>query len=164
MKRLSVAAYGVLAVGLLVVGSAWVAGAGDPHLGIWKQNFEKSKIDPPPTGPRPQSVTRTYEVFEGNGLKLTIETVSPDGQHSTQTTSTHFDQKDYPWTGSAAVDAISEKPIDASTFDFTLKKAGKTVTTGRNTVSKDGKTMTVTTKGTNAQGQPTSAVAIFEKQ
>jgi hypothetical protein len=31
-------------------------------------------------------------------------------------------------------------------------------------VSKDGKTMTVTTKGTNAQGQATSSVVVFEKQ
>jgi hypothetical protein len=31
-------------------------------------------------------------------------------------------------------------------------------------VSGDGKTMTVTTKGTNAQGQRTSSVVVFEKK
>jgi hypothetical protein len=45
-----------------------------------------------------------------------------------------------------------------------LKKAGKPVATGVNAVSKDGKTLTWTSKGINAQGQPTSGVQVFEKQ
>jgi hypothetical protein len=36
--------------------------------------------------------------------------------------------------------------------------------TGVNAVSKDGKTVTWTSKGINAQGQPTSGVQVFEKQ
>jgi hypothetical protein len=34
----------------------------------------------------------------------------------------------------------------------------------RRVVSKDGKTMTVTTKGTNAQGQAVNNVAVFAKE
>ena len=37
------------------------------------------------------------------------------------------------------------------------------MTTYHRVVSKDGKTMTVTSKGTNAQGQATSNVIVFEK-
>lgn len=51
-----------------------------------------------------------------------------------------------------------------SSFGFTIKKAGKVTSTGTNVVSKDGKTFTQTLKGTNASGQPTSSVAVFEKQ
>ncbi len=35
---------------------------------------------------------------------------------------------------------------------------------GTNTVSKDGKTLTYTSKGTNAQGQAVSGVQVFERQ
>jgi hypothetical protein len=135
----------------------------DAHIGTWKQNFEKSKVDPAPTAPRPQSITRTYEKF-GDGLKFTQVTVSADGTSTTGTYSAHYDGKDYPLTGNANADTISLKRIDASTFDSTLKKAGKIVTTGRNTVSADGKTMTYTSKGTNASGQPFTATAIFDRQ
>ena len=38
------------------------------------------------------------------------------------------------------------------------------VQTLRRVVSQDGKTMTVTTKGTNTQGQAMNNVAVFEKQ
>jgi hypothetical protein len=38
------------------------------------------------------------------------------------------------------------------------------IATLRRVVAQDGKTMTVTVKGTNAQGQPTNNVLVFEKQ
>lgn len=131
-------------------------------LGTWKQNFARSKFDPAPTTPPPQIVTWTYEKF-GDGLKFTQVTVSADGKSTTSTYSAHYG-KDYPLTGNANVDTISLKRINASAFESTLKKAGKIVTTGTNTVSADGKTMTFTSKGTNARGQPTSGTAIYEKQ
>ena len=40
----------------------------------------------------------------------------------------------------------------------------KTHLTYHRVVSKDGKTMTVTIKGTNAEGKATSNVVVFEKQ
>ena len=58
-------------------------------------------------------------------------------------------------------------PSSASTqtrSHTTGKKAGKVVRTGKAVVSKDGKVMTFTTKGTNAQGQPTNNVTVYEKQ
>jgi hypothetical protein len=45
-----------------------------------------------------------------------------------------------------------------------LKKSGKVVLTTRSVVSKDGKIRTVTGKGTNANGQATSNVTVYEKQ
>jgi hypothetical protein len=135
----------------------------DAHIGVWKQNFAKSKLVPPPTTPQPQSITRTYEKF-GDGLKATFVTVAADGKRTTVSYSAHFDGKDSPYTGSAAFDTIALKKIDNHSFSNVNKKAGKVVNTGTNVVSKDGKTMTFTSKGTNAQGQPTSGVAVFEKQ
>lgn len=44
------------------------------------------------------------------------------------------------------------------------KKGDKVVATSTWVVSEDGKTMTVTTKGTNAQGQAMSNVTVWDKQ
>ena len=152
----------VVAVLALIVGSHVLA-QDDAHIGVWKENFAKTKLVPAPTGPQPQSITRTYEKF-GDGLKATFVTISADGKRSTASYSAHFDGKDYPYTGAPNIDTIALKKIDNYSFSNVNKKAGKVINTGTNVVSKDGKTMTFTSKGTNAQGQPTSGVVVFEKQ
>ena len=151
-----------VAVVVLAVAIASPVFAQDAHVGTWKQNFDKSKVVPPPTGSRPQSVTRTYEMF-GDGLKATFVTVSADGKTTTTTYSAHFDGKDSAVTG-ANFDTIALKKIDNYAFENVNKRGGEVVSTGTNVVSKDGKTMTFTSKGINANGQPTSAVLVFEKQ
>jgi hypothetical protein len=56
------------------------------------------------------------------------------------------------------------KRIDANTNTATGKKAGKVVYTSTLAVSKDGKVMTITAKGTDGQGQPDSSTSVWEKQ
>jgi hypothetical protein len=152
----------VLALG---IGSSLFAQQDDAHMGTWKQNFEKSTSTPASTNPRPQSVTRTYEPFEGKGVKATFVTITADGKKLTSSYSAHFDGKDYPYTYSSAggnLTHIALKRVDRYTWEAINK--GKVTNIGTNTVSKDGKTLTYTYKGTNAQGQPTSGVMVFEKQ
>ena len=154
----------VLAVG---VGSLSFAQQDDAHMGTWKQNFEKSKSTPAPTNPRPQSVTRIYEPFEGKGVKATFITITADGKKITSSYSAHFDGKDYPYTYSGTegnLTHIALKRVDRYTWEAVNKGKGTVMNVGTNTVSKDGKTLTYTSKGTNAQGQPTTAVQVFEKQ
>ena len=155
----------VLALG---VGSSIFAQQDDAHMGTWTQNFEKTKTTPAPTGPRPQSVTRTYEPFEGKGVTATFVTVTADGKTLTSSYSAHFDGKDYPYTYSGAsggnLTHIALKRVDRYTWEAVNKGKGSVTNVGTNTVSKDGKTLTYTFKGTNAQGQPTSGVMVFEKQ
>src|SRR5205807_6070466 len=110
--------------------------------------------------------TRTYEVV-GNGIKLTAEGVGPNGERIAYTYTATSDGKDYPLTGTgqpSGADTIAVKRISASTRDATLKKAGKVVQTSHSVVSKDGKTLTITSHGTNANGQKTTATQVFEKQ
>jgi len=149
-----------LAVG---AGSPIVAQEEDAHIGTWKLNIGKSKVTPAPTLPPPQSVTRTYQRF-GDGLQYRADVVNAAGRRTTTGWSVYFDGKDYPFVGSTTVDTIALKKVDNYTFESVMKKGGKVVTTGTNTVSKDRRTMTWSFKGTNAQGQPVSGVQVFEKQ
>jgi hypothetical protein len=82
-----------------------------------------------------------------------------------------FDTKDYPTKpmldgkpNPNAADAVSYKKIDDYTYEATTKLKGKTLTVARHVISKDGKTRTVTTTGTNAQGQTVNDTTVFEKQ
>jgi len=100
----------------------------------------------------------------GQGEKVTAEFVNADGTRTTTQYTANFDGKDYPLTGSRIADTVSLKRIDARTTVRTDKKGGKVAQTLRRVVSQDGKTMTVTTKGTNAEGQAVNNVAVFNKQ
>jgi hypothetical protein len=133
----------------------------DARIGTWKLNVAKSKYDP---GPPPQSQTLKVEP-SGKGEKVTSESVTADGKKVTTTYTANFDGKDYPLSGSAlGADKVSLKRIDARTTERIDKKDGKPVVTIRRVVSADGKTMTATVKGTNAEGKPVNNVAVFEKQ
>jgi hypothetical protein len=61
-------------------------------------------------------------------------------------------------------DTIALKRINTNTTESILKKAGKVVLTVRSVVSKDGKVMTNTGTETNASGQPTKSVIVWDKQ
>jgi hypothetical protein len=64
----------------------------------------------------------------------------------------------------SGADTISAKRIDSNTFDATLKQGGKVIGTSKVEVSQSGRVTTVTTKGTNATGQPTNDVSVYNKQ
>ena len=136
------------------------AQASDPRMGTWKLNLAKSQYSP---GPAPQALTVKVEP-SGQGEKATAEFVNADGTRTTTQYTANFDGKDYPLTGSRMADTVSLARIDASTTDRTDKKGGTVAQTLRRVVSQDGKTMTVTTKGTNAQGQAVNNVSVFEKE
>jgi hypothetical protein len=123
-------------------------------------NVAKSKYSP---GPAPQALTVKVEP-SGQGEKVTAEFVNADGTRTTTEYTANFDGKDNSLTGSQIADTVSLKRINARTTDRTDKKGGKVAQTLRRVVSQDGKTMTVTTKGTNAQGQAVNNVAVFEKE
>jgi hypothetical protein len=136
----------------------------DPLLGTWKLNLAKSKYTP---GPPAKSQTITYAAVP-NGLKVTVDGVAGDGQKIAYGYTAMFDGKDYPEAGVGmpnGMDTISGlKHIDTSTTAYVGKRAGKVVQTSRRVVSKDGKTLTITSTGTNEKGQKTETVTVYDKQ
>ena len=132
----------------------------DPRIGTWKLNLAKSRYSP---GPAPKSLTVKVEPT-GQGEKVTTEGVNADGARTATQYRANFDGKDNPLTGSPIADTVSLKRINARTTERTDKKGGKTVQVLTRVVSADGKKMTVTVKGTNAQGQAVKNVVVFEKQ
>ena len=111
----------------------------------------------------PKVMTMKVEA-SGQGEKATTEGVNAAGTPTKTEYTANYDGKDYPITGSQNADTVSLKRIDARTMERTDKKGDKVVATSTRVVSEDGKTMTVTTKGTNAQGQAVDNVTVWEKQ
>ncbi|SRR5712692_1294371 len=135
--------------------------ADDSNIGTWKLNVDKSKYSP---GPAPRSLIVRWEQSGNNGVKYSDDQVDAKGASTHGGYTANYDGKDYPWTGNPDADTISLKRIDANTVGITWKKAGKVTVTARRAVSKDGKTITITQKGSNAQGQPVNNVLVLDKQ
>lgn len=144
---------------LFVAVSGVIAQAPDPFLGTWKLNTAKSTFTP---GPAPQSGSVTFSAA-ATGFKGVIAGVNGKGEQTRWEYTGSYDGKDYPMTGNPDGDMISVKRVNANTVETTFKKAGKPTVTNTRTLSSDGKTMTVTTKGTNAQGQAVNNMQVFEK-
>ena len=149
-----------LLLALLVV-SVGLNAADDPLMGTWKLNLSKSKYNP---GPPPKSRILKLEPSGANGIKLTNDGVSANGEKSHTVETFLQDGKDHPVKDSQTVDAQFNKQIDAYTTETISKKGGKTVQTLRRIVSKDGKTLTITVKGQTASGAPLDDVRVFDKQ
>ena len=150
-----------IAVLSLVVFSVAVWAADDPLIGTWKLNLAKSKF----SGSSPsKSDTMKYEPYGAGGMKQTREILTAEGKTLREEFSANYDGKDYPITGTPNVDTVSLKRIDSYTTVTTNKKAGKITTTIRSVVSRDGKTLTTTTTGTNATGAKINNVRVWDKQ
>jgi hypothetical protein len=150
----------VACLGLVsVLGSAAFAQS-DPQVGVWKLNVAKSTYSP---GPAPKSATTTIEAA-GTGAKVVVDQVMADGAKRHWEFTANYDGKDSPITGNPDADTVARTRINPTTVQTISKKGGKVMTTQTSAVSSDGKTRTVTTKGTNATGQQLNNVAVYEKQ
>ncbi len=134
--------------------------AANTSVGTWKYNAAKSKFDP---GPAYKSRMVKVEAH-GEGIKVAVDGVSGDGTKHAYSYTANYDGKDNPVTGSPAADTIAYKRIDDNTVEATTKKAGKVSANVKIVVSKDGKSMTVTSKGKDEKGVPFTNVAIYDRQ
>jgi hypothetical protein len=147
--------------GLCLATSAQPVVAQTPTLaGTWKLNVAKSRYSPAPM-PRAESVT--YEAA-GQSFTYVVTATEADGSPTRHTGTLVFDGKDYPTSGSPDYDAVSTKQIDPYTGETDRKKNGKVVQVAMRVLSRDGKTMTLTTKGSNAKGQTIDNVGVYDRQ
>jgi hypothetical protein len=154
---------------LAVAGVAWVVifnataftQSANPAVGTWKLNVAKSKYQ---AGTPNKSGTTKIEAA-GAGVKVTVDAVAGDGTTRHWTYTANADGKDVPITGNSQYgDIVAVTRVDANTTRQTYKNGGKVTATQTTAVSADGKTRTVTTKGTDARGRAIDAVAVYDKQ
>ncbi len=161
MKRIALV---LLAIAVCLCASAGSRAEDNPLLGKWKLNVEKSKFTPATAAPKSQ--TRTVEA-DGDSMKYSFEVVSPDGKAGSYGFTVKYDGKFYPITGSGmpyGADEISIKKETSHSYTATLKRGGQSVATSHLVVSKDGKTATLTGKGTDASGKTVSSTSIYDKE
>jgi hypothetical protein len=144
---------------LIVCLAAAAVFADDAFTGTWKLNEAKSKLGVGTV----KNTTVTYEVT-GDTVKVTLDGVSADGKATHDEWTGMYDGKDYPVTGNPMTDTRAYKKINDHTLEATGKKGDKVVLTAKITVSADGKTRTVVSTQTTADGKKVTSTAVYEKQ
>ena len=135
----------------------------DSSAATWKFNAAKSKT----TSTNPiKSQTYVRESTPDGGVKVTRTGQFTDGTPNEGTYSYNYDGKE---SSAAATglpfDKISVKRIDENTTSWEVKMTGgRYQATGQNVISKDGRTLTQTSKGTSAEGKPEASTNVFDKQ
>ena len=148
----------LLALTIFLV-NAIVCSADSPHMGTWKLNEAKSKFAAGAT----KNDTVVYEAA-GNNTKVTVDGTDGSGAAVHSEWTGKFNGKYYAVTGSATGDMRSYTRVNSRTLRFREKKGSKVVLTGTITVSRNGKSRTVTTTAKNAQGKWVSNTAVYDKQ
>jgi hypothetical protein len=153
---------GLLAVilGLALGFSATLAAQADPFLGTWELNVEKSEFNSQGAAVRARTliltrkgnvishVQETYRVGQDAVQKLTYD-VSHDGKDSTPVIGGAFD--------------VVTVTRQGNVLTRKAKNRGTEVETATYTVSADGKTLTIVTKGNN-YGVEYGSTQVFEKK
>jgi hypothetical protein len=148
----------VLSLALCLLGVA-TCFAEDVQIGTWKLNEAKSKFSPGAV----KTKMAVYEVV-GDNVKVTADGDDGTGKPTHSEWTGKFDGKDYPVTGNPNLDARSYKKVNDHTLAISNKKDGKVVESGRIVVSDDGKSRTLTIKGTDSEGKKTTSTQVFDKQ
>ena len=134
----------LMARGITAQSRATSAARADKKIGRWKL-----RADAPASG------TREYD-DRGCGVTVSIrQGVNDRGQEYYSAYAAIVDGKEYPRQvkGASGVNTIAFTRVDADTVAFTLRENGSVTATGTTGVSRDGKVLTVTTKGVNASGR-----------
>ena len=150
----------LFALAITTTVSAWGA---DNSLGTWKANIAKSKYTPAPWPVKSLTVTREAAP---SGVKVTNTGMRTDGSAINASYSATYDGSSAQVTGEGApYDSMSVKQGDANTFTYEAKNSKtKYRASGRIVISGDGKTMTQTSSGLDADGKPMTLKIVFDKQ
>jgi len=152
----------LLAVLALGLASPQTFAQGEIRVGTWDLNLAKSTFSP---GPPPRRQTLTFRPAGPQwmallqGIDASGTPINPDMNNLAIT----FDGKDHP-TATVDYDTTAWKRTTGNNYEVIRKKAGKIVLISTNEISSDGKTMTITTKGVNANGQTVHNVRVYDKR
>ena len=144
-----------VALSLMGAASCFAANA---HMGTWKLNEAKSKI----ASVMGKNLTVVYAEMKDK-MKVTVDGVDKDGKPTHAVWEGMADGKAYKTKGNLAWNAAAYKVVNDHTYEITTMKGGKVFTHGKSTVSADGKTRTVATEGTGADGKKFKSKAVYDK-
>jgi hypothetical protein len=152
----------LVALAICLVAPALMKADASALVGTWKLNVAKSTFS---GAPAPKSMTRTITA-DGDSVTYSFDGTAADGSALKYSFTVKYDGKDYAITGTGpnGSDHINLKQVNSHMTQGTLKIGDKVVATVHTTVSHDGKTTTVNSKGTDKDGKAVKQNQVYDKQ
>ena len=158
-RRATLLLLGVTLTGLSVSPPLALAQS-DPFLAVWQLNLAKSKYNP---GPPPKS--QTWYFYEDEGIRKNSQvTIRADGAPAAAVFTHIYDDQPRSVPGAQGYDASAYARVDARTIRARYLLAGKVLQTATMSISQDGKTLTYTATGVDANGRPVDILRVYDKQ
>jgi hypothetical protein len=152
----------MLALGFTVLSFTGTLLAADAFTGTWKLNVAASQYA---AGMAPKDVT---VVVAEKGADMTVSATGTAGDGKPMSVKYSMPLKGGPlsYTEGAPASGVTTtiKRVNASTIDSTSSLNGKEVGSTHAVVSADGKTLTRTVKGVDAQGKAFQNTEVYERQ
>jgi hypothetical protein len=136
-------------------------GAKDPVIGKWVLDPVTSTF----SGAVPDKRIMTFEAVGADAIKQIVDTTGANGATDRSEFTAKFDGKDVPITNSV-LDFVSVKrlsPTKVERYGKRRSSKDEIVETQTRELSADGKTLTVTTNGTDFDGNEYSSAQVFKR-
>lgn len=131
----------------------------DNTTGVWKRNMTATNYAADPF----VNLTMTRTAIPG-GIRIDGKGLRKDGVKIDYTADVLYDGKDHPTHGvGSPYDTLAITPVDAN-HQLSVTKKGRYLMHGVAEVSPDGKRMTISNKGVNADGEPMNFAVVWDKQ
>jgi hypothetical protein len=145
----------------LLAGSLFAA---DPFAGTWKLNLAESKFGGPMKPPKELTIVIQEQGDQGFDI---VTSVAADGSHISN-------KYAFPKTGGevkvvegqsapGTSSVLAKRKADARTRDWTITLPSRVTLHEHDVVSKDGKTMQMSTKGMDGQGKSYETIEVFDR-
>ena len=135
--------------------------AADHWLGTWKLDTAKSRYTP---GPTPRSLSLKWEAVGGGMTHFVSDGVDGDGKATHAEFTSAFDGKDVAYSGNPNGDTAAPMRIDENLYTTVWKLKGSPMIRATVNVASDGKSLTVTQKGSDTSGRAVDVTAVYDRQ
>ncbi len=145
-----------------LVGSLWGA---DPSVGTWRLNVAKSKFAPS-AKVTPKEGTIVVRDLPSKEFEITFTRTMTDGSKTSQKMTWPQQGGSLQGQGGTLSEGTSGVVTMMAPGEWytTILQKGKQAQVLHSAVSKDGKTMHLTYRSTDAQGKPSETTSVWEKQ
>jgi hypothetical protein len=129
------------------------------QMGTWKLNESKSKFSS-----KARNHTVTYTAAPHDMVKVDVMGEDKDGKPVHWDWVGKFDGKPYKMHGNPNADMATYRMVNDHTNEITMTRGGKTTVMTTVTVAPDGKSRTVMSTMTGADGKKSTDKAVYDKQ
>jgi hypothetical protein len=131
----------------------------DLGLGTWVFVPEKSTYE---SGPAPKESKRQW-IAQGDSVQFLHDGVNAEGKPFHTEFTVKYDGKPAPFVGGTLYDAVSLKLKSPHLVEQTFTLQGKVTVRATRTISKDGKTMTIDSRGERKDGTKFKNLLVYKR-